>query len=92
MLQAFAASVTIDTPIFKDKYGHLIARDFGMPFDNVAEKRAVLHEVFCMESFSKAMEIPQIARWMSWNSSAQAQVKEFHATKMILEAYFVPAC
>ena len=56
-----------------------------MPFGTVGDKLAVWGELALLPSWTQSLETPKLGRWLSWNSMAHAQMKEFHATKMPLE-------
>ena len=86
LLDVFFACCNRFDPLFDQKYGHLIAKDFNMPFVSDTHKQAVWDEIpIRLRSFKEAMELPKMSRWLSWNSSAETQIPEFHACKMIFE-------
>jgi hypothetical protein len=68
------------------KYGHKIASDFCMPFRTEEDMEAVWQEVARMTSFNQAGGETKLGRWFSWNASASKQLREFYASKMLLEA------
>ena len=54
-------------PIFANKYGELIARDFGMPYETYEDKDKVWRKLAELPSFTQAGGLPKMSRWFSWN-------------------------
>ena len=40
-----------------------------------------------LPSYTNKLGIPKTSRWFSWNEQARCQLREFHASKMIMEFY-----
>ncbi len=88
LLNTFLATHDCESELF-EKYACKIAEDFGMP--PPAPSRGELEAVWCrlctLNSFTKHADIVKLGRWFSWNSAAHSQMCEFHAAKMLYEAF-----
>ena len=77
--------------VFRVKYGPRIAATARppKPFDTSEAQ----HKLFCtlsliLKSWVQHLETPKLGRWFSWNQSADQQLPEFWASKMVLEWHF----
>lgn len=85
LMNVFANTVFIDSPVFL-KHLSAIARAWKMPSDTPLERQAILTKVLDMGSFRKHLSHPKLANWFAWNDSADQQMKEFFAAKMVYES------
>ena len=72
---------TQDGALFQ-QYLHRISDDFGL--EDPLEVWQALSE---MDSFVIKGGVPKSGRWFSWHESGHAQIREWHATRMVLEHY-----
>ena len=86
LMNVFFAVHDRDSDLWR-KYGWKIARDHGMPFRTDEEQEAVWKHIATTSSFVQAGEDTKLGRWFSWNASAHKYLREFHTTKMLLEAH-----
>ena len=57
-----------------------------MPFSTDDQQQKVFDEVpVRLRSWSQSLDLPKMARWLSWNRTARQQIPEFWATKMLFE-------
>ncbi len=88
LLDTFLAMHDCDSDVFK-KYACKIAEDFGMPSPAASREdlEAVWIRVGTLRSFNQHADIVKLGRWFSWNAAAHSQMCEFHASKMLMEAF-----
>ena len=87
MLEIFLETHDRGSSPLWQKYGWRIAEDLGMPFHTDEEQEAVWREVALTPSFNQACEDTKLGRWFSWNASARKYMREYNATKMLLESH-----
>lgn len=68
------------------KYYARIAADLGLPPDSSAQQ--VFDMLAELESWTRKQSLVKQSRWFSWNESAHTHLKEFWASRMLLEWYF----
>ena len=72
-----------ESDIFR-RYKGSIARDMERPDATDSE---IWEYVSRLPSYTNKQGIPKTSRWFSWNEQARCQLKEFHASRMIMEFY-----
>ena len=87
MLEIFLETHDRGSSPLWQKYRWRIAEDLGMPFHTDEEQEAVWREVALTPSFNQACEDTKLGRWFSWNASARKYMREYNATKMLLESH-----
>ena len=94
----FCVVETLDSEIFRGKYGERIAKHAGssvrscisaerqMAWDTPEDRTAVWDSTpELLRSFSHALTNCKAGRWFSWNESADENLGEFWPAKMVLE-------
>eukprot|EP00438_Fugacium_kawagutii_P006295 Skav229327 [mRNA] locus=scaffold2598:18229:18771:+ [translate_table: standard] len=84
ILNAFLNSKSLDSDIFL-KYMPALIADFGLPADVSPEE--VWSRVAELSSWNRKETLVKKSRWFSWNDAAEIHMKEFHASRMLLEWY-----
>ncbi|CAJ1458376.1 unnamed protein product, partial [Effrenium voratum] len=78
----------LDGPLFQS-YVHQIGIDCGWPTDTPQEQEYLFNNLMDVaQSFVLKGPMPKTGRWFSWHQSAEVNLKEFHAAKMLLQWYF----
>ena len=70
------------------KYLPKLGKMWNMPYTTVEEQQAILDAVYELPSFCQHLNHPKLANWFAWNKSANEQIGEFHAAKMVYEVMF----
>ena len=86
VLNIFQSRHTIDSAIFQ-KHMPRIAREFGMPCVTRHEQQLIFDCVCQLPSFLSRDVVSKMGRWFSWNEACHAKLRDFTATKMLLEDY-----
>ena len=84
-LNRFFHSETIDSGVFK-KYADRIAKAWDMPCDTPEERQSIFNEVVVMKSFQSKGGQPNNSNWISWNTKAHLEIRDFWATRMVFES------
>ena len=84
-LELFKQKCDINSDVF-EKYLPKIARAWRLPYTTTEEKQLIFDNVLEIFSFTHHGSHPKLANWFAWNSSAEKQIKEFWAAKMIFES------
>ena len=86
ILEAFLATETVDSfPPFVESW-ELIRDDLKMRPDS--SMREVFDKLCDLETFRKKGTLPKMSRWFSWNQSAEENLGEFRAARVILKHAF----
>ena len=60
-----------------------------MPCQTSEDREAIWNAIPDLaRSFVRALSLPKLGRWFSWNECAKEQLCEFRVSKMLLEYYF----
>lgn len=78
--------LTKASPIFQ-QYVHRIAADLSLPASTSEQQQVVFDALLSLPSFCRKNVLPKTGRWFSWHESAEAMLKEWWATRMLLEWY-----
>lgn len=87
-IEVFEVQCDIHSAVFR-KYLPKIGKAWNMPYGTVTEKQAVFDAVLEMDGFRAHGSHPKLANWFAWNKSANEQMPEFHAGKMVMESQLI---